>query len=58
MDIDVQELIHGCELNADCMNGWEQDFVESIQEQVDDGHELTDRQMNKLIDIHSRVTRL
>ncbi|SFK63928.1 hypothetical protein SAMN05216302_101139 [Nitrosomonas aestuarii] len=56
--MDAQDLIDGCLLNTWNLNGWEHDFIDDIQDQLGNGEELTERQMNKLMDIHSRVTRL
>lgn len=54
------EMIHHyfTELEAQCMkmNGWEENFVDSVMRQYGDGKDLTDKQFNKLTDIYEKVT--
>jgi hypothetical protein len=39
---------------ADRLGQWEQEFVESISDQLDRTGRLTDRQREKLIEVHER----
>lgn len=58
MSDDIESMIEGCELNSDQMNDWELEFIDDISRRFYDGYDLTDRQIEKLRQIHSRVTRL
>jgi len=36
------------------LNDWEVNFIDSIMEQIDDGHGLTTTQIDKLKEIHEK----
>ena len=37
------------------LSKWEQDFIESIENQIEEGAELSIKQFNKLTDIHDKL---
>ena len=48
----LQDLLESPRLYS--FSKWEQDFLASIQEEVDVGNFLTDKQKNKVNDIHNK----
>ncbi|SET40982.1 hypothetical protein SAMN05216326_12546 [Nitrosomonas marina] len=50
--MDVEEMIDHCMLHSDDLTDWEADFVDSLQNQLDDGRNLSDRQVDKLNQIY------
>lgn len=43
-----------CELDSG-LTSWELEFLESVAEQVENGHSLSERQREKLVEIHERL---
>ena len=52
-----QELIADCILRESQLSEWEVGFIESVERQVDSGHNLTSNQIEKLTSIWVRVTK-
>ena len=55
-----KEMLEDIQSSVGCVNGielsqWEQEFIESIEEQLDEGRTLTEKQHDKLAEIWDRV---
>lgn len=50
------ELIDYCMEHSDELTNWEADFVDSIQNQLYDDMDLSDRQFERLNEIYERLT--
>lgn len=57
MNDDASDMLDDCESNDDKLNTWEADFVTSLRNQLDDGRDLSERQLDILETIWRRVTR-
>ena len=50
LERDIQEYVNHPELNS-----WEDDFMDSLLEQVQKGHNLSDKQQDKFDQIKSKI---
>ncbi|AEJ01217.1 hypothetical protein Nit79A3_1385 [Nitrosomonas sp. Is79A3] len=55
-DNDHLKMVEECEFNESLLNDWECDFIDSIRNQIDEGRNLSERQIEKLEDIWEKVT--
>lgn len=53
---DLIDRVNHCQHNNAELNGWEDDFLDSIEEQLEKGRTLTSRQLEKLEQIEIIVT--
>lgn len=53
---ELLKRIQHCQENSHELNGWEDDFLDSIEEQVEKGRKLSFKQMEKLEQIEYVVT--
>lgn len=49
-----KSMIEDLSTKSDDLSQWEQEFLESIERQLDNGGKLSDRQMGKLIDMYEK----
>lgn len=50
-------MVEDCESRESRLNDWEQGFIQSIREWIEDERPLTDTQLRKLENIWERATR-
>ncbi len=55
-DNDPLNMVEDCEGNESMLSDWECEFIDSIRNQIDEGRDLSERQIEKLEDIWKKVT--
>jgi hypothetical protein len=50
-------LIEDCENRSDRLTDWEADFVDSLRRRLEDGNNLTPRQLETLENLWEKVTK-
>ena len=48
------EMLEDLEDYSEDMNGWEQSFIESLSEQLEQKKQISSKQYNKLKDLHCK----
>jgi hypothetical protein len=51
----IGEVIEACSENLNLLNQWEQGFIESVSDQWDRNHYLSENQLEKLEQIYLKV---
>lgn len=51
----LEDVINALESGDEDLSDWERDFVESVQEQWEDYGWLTDKQLEKILDIWHKI---
>ena len=54
-DDEIQEMLDDCVSQCERLNDWELKYVDSLVYQFDEGHGMTENQIEKLSEIHSRL---
>lgn len=53
---DIETLLDDIEEHEDALSNWEREFLDDVQAHLGEGRDLTERQVEKIKEIHAKVS--